>query len=266
MMDYVENARVTYFRNKAAKSKRENFLAFYRLDLVHGEYMQWLMDDDLIDEDKISVMMNVFLEYPNVTLVTSVRRTIDGKGRIKEREFKKISENSLVIKSGIIGKKTLVELKNYIGEPSTTLFRKSDLKHNYYDAASRGYTTISDVAMWLELLERGDLGYIARSLSSFRQHDGQEQHIVNVVLNSRQEWLRLVCEYYSRNIFIETAEDMLCSLKTWLFDYENVMNEIKNVSSGIDKAILNSYKRSAVIISRYVAGDISAAELLKYVL
>jgi glycosyltransferase involved in cell wall biosynthesis len=266
MMDYVENKRVTYFRNKAAKSKRENFLAFYRLGLVHGEYMQWLMDDDLIDEDKISVMMNVFLEYPNVTLVTSVRRTIDGKGRIKEREYKKLCESSLIVKNTEIARKMLVHLGNVIGEPSTTLFRKSDLKHNYYDAASRGYTTISDVAMWLELLERGDLCYIARPLSSFRQHEGQEQYSANSMLNSRNEWLKLVCEYYQRRVFIKTADDVLAAMKLWADDYEKLLDDIKNINGAIDQNILNSYKRNAAEIKRFIAGGISAAELLQCVL
>jgi hypothetical protein len=266
MMDYVENARVTYFRNRAAKSKRENFLAFYRLGLVHGEYMQWLMDDDLIDEDKISVMMKMFLKNPSIPLVTSVRRTIDGKGRIIEKEYRKISEVSLIVKNTEIGRQMLIDFRNYIGEPTTTLFKKSALKHNYYDAASRGYLAISDVAMWLELLEKGDVGYIARPLSSFRKHDGQEQHIVNVVLNARNEWLRLICEYYRRRVFISKEEDILSPMKKWLDDYEDMLIKIKAVNGVISLDIVNEYKNNAAVISKYITGNISAAELLQYVL
>jgi hypothetical protein len=261
MMDYVENARVTYFRNRTAKSKRENFLAFYRLGLVHGEYMQWLMDDDLIDKDKISIMMRAFLENPNVTLTSSERRLIDGTGRVIEEALNKFTDVSRVADGRKIGKITLLGIINFLGEPSTVLFRKSDLKHNYYDSACRGYQTISDVVMCLELLEKGDVAYIARPLSSFRQHDGQEQHNVNSILNSRNEWLRLICEYYSRDVFIGRADDMLSTMKLWADDYKNVLNELKNTNDKPDQAILDEYKHNAAMVNEVIAKNMRMEKL-----
>ena len=82
LMEYYRNEpRVTYLRNREAKSKPENFAPFETL--TKGEYLQWLMDDDVLAPDKLQRMMDVFLAYPNLTLVTSQRGMIDGEGNDK---------------------------------------------------------------------------------------------------------------------------------------------------------------------------------------
>jgi hypothetical protein len=230
--------------------------------------MQWLMDDDLIDEDKISIMMKAFFKYPKVTLVTSVRRVIDGTGNVIGKEVDKICEISLLVENNVIAKPMLLDARNYIGEPTTTLFRKSDLKHNYYDAASRGYTTISDVAMWLELLEKGDLYYIAEPLSSFRRHEGQEQENMSSIINARNEWLKLICEYYQRGLFIAQNDDIIVSrMGLWFNTYKEEMAKNKNLKEeGVTQKILSDYKNNASVVKKYIAGNISTEQFSQYIL
>lgn len=85
LMEYYRSEpRVTYLRNREAKSKPENFAPFETL--AKGEYLQWLMDDDVLAPDKLQRMMDVFLAYPNLTLVTS-QRGIDRRGRQRHRRL-----------------------------------------------------------------------------------------------------------------------------------------------------------------------------------
>lgn len=62
---YKDEPRITYLRNREAKSKAENFAPFE--NLARGEYLQWLMDDDILAPDKLRRMMDVFLAHPNLS-------------------------------------------------------------------------------------------------------------------------------------------------------------------------------------------------------
>ena len=58
MQPYLGDPRIRYIRNREAKSKAENFASFE--SLVRGEYLQWLMDDDMLAPEKIAKMVAVF--------------------------------------------------------------------------------------------------------------------------------------------------------------------------------------------------------------
>ena len=68
---------------------------------------------------------------------------------------------------------------NMIGEPSTVLFRKSDIEDqrpayfNFDGAYGRG---VIDMVMWTALLLKGDAVYLLEPQSAFRIHPGQRQH------------------------------------------------------------------------------------------
>ena len=59
MANFKDSSKVIYLRNSHIKSKEDNFLATQ--EYVHGEYLNWLMDDDCIKFDKIEKMMKYFL-------------------------------------------------------------------------------------------------------------------------------------------------------------------------------------------------------------
>ena len=206
---YLGDPRLCYHRNKTAKTKEENFAPFEHL--AKGEYLQWLMDDDILLDGKIEKMMQAFRKNPAAKLVTSRRAVIDGEGRLQPNPYAAgvpMSEAEYSVFDGeIVGRETLLGWKNFLGEPSAVLFRRADLKHHYWRAESRGYKTISDVAMWLELLESGDCVFFQKPLSCYRRHEAQEGQQAAVILLSRLEWLRLIGEYFERRVYIKTEEE-----------------------------------------------------------
>jgi len=261
MRGWTAHPRVTYFRNRTAKTKRENFLAFYYLGLLRSDYMQWLMDDDLIDADKTIKMIEAFLRHKNVTLVTSARRCIDANGRTIAPYYSLMAKDFVIYSGLSVGKQQLTFMGNDIGEPSTTLFRASDLKHNYWDASCRGYTAISDVVMWLELLEKGDLAYLPEPLSSFRIHEGQEQSGMNVILTSRNEWLFLSEEYYRKKIYIQTNDEYRLHLKVWREDFFQIRKSIfelpEEERKTLDRRLYERYRKNCAWIDAYLEGKIT---------
>ena len=206
---YLGDPRLCYHRNKTAKTKEENFAPFEHL--AKGEYLQWLMDDDILLDGKIEKMMQAFRKNPAAKLVTSRRAVIDGEGRLQPNPYAAgVPESEAeysVFDGEIVGRETLLGWRNFLGEPSAVLFRRADLKHHYWRAESRGYKTISDVAMWLELLEGGDCVFFQKPLSCYRRHEAQEGQQAAVILLSRLEWLRLIGEYFERRVYIKTEEE-----------------------------------------------------------
>lgn len=204
MQKYEGDPRVHYFRNRAAKCKADNFRPFeYQ---ARGEYLQWCMDDDILLPDKLSVMVQVLRDNPEVTLVSSQRAFIDEKGHSLSHERCLVVDDDALWRCYTgreAGRFMLANCSNFIGEPSAVLFRRQDLIHHYWAADCRGYKTISDVAMWLELLEKGDLVLFREPLSCYRRHGAQEGQQPEVILLSRLEWLQLAGEYYQQGIFLD---------------------------------------------------------------
>ena len=208
MQKYLVDKRIRYFRNYKAKSKEANFIPFEKQ--ARGSLLQWCMDDDILAPEKLKKMVPILRDNPKVTLVTSQRNFIDAEdNKIDDIELRykmEINDDCIGLTGNWVGYNTLTKSANFIGEPSATLFRREDLKHHYWRAESKGLYTISDVAMWLELMEKGNLVIFRDPLSSYRRHEEQEGQLPEVILLSRMEWLQLIEEYYSRGIFL-TDED-----------------------------------------------------------
>ena len=223
MRAYAGDSRVRYVRNRAAKTKEENFMPFE--GLARGEYLQWLMDDDILEPEKLRLMVECFERDPGITLVTSVRGVIDGEGKpVGRMSFLGLEngETCPVFDGSVLGRRMLRDMRNYIGEPSAALFRRRDLVHHYWRAEARGYKRISDVVMWLELLEKGKCAVFRDPLSHYRHHGEQEGQQKTVILESRVEWFRLGTEYYGKRVFLETWEDYAHLLSVLRDEYDRV--------------------------------------------
>ncbi len=249
---YKKEPRLIYKRNKEAKTKEENFAPFEYL--AHGEYLQWLMDDDILSPDKLTRMMELFKEYPNLMLVTSQRGMIDGNGNDLGYycPIVGLEGKYQIFKGKNAGRLMLSSVCNYIGEPSAVLFRRKDLIHHYWKADSRGYITLSDVAMWLELLEKGDIAIFRDSLSWYRSHDKQEGKNPDVVLNAFLEWESLISEYFKKKVFLKTVKDYKDSLRrlreVWI-KFEPVL-----LSNGSENMI-EQYRQRVVKIDNILSGQ-----------
>ena len=207
MQAYEDDARIRYVRNRAARTKAENFMPFERL--AQGAYLQWCMDDDILLPDKITRMMDAFLREPGITLVTSLRGVVDSDGNYLGLWQGNVPVHGTYecYRGAAVGQAMLMDQSNFLGEPSAVLFCRRDLTHHYWRAVVRGYQTISDCAMWLELMEHGDAVIFARPLSLYRRHEEQEGAQADVIVRSRVEWRRLLEEYWHKRIFITQEQD-----------------------------------------------------------
>lgn len=183
--------RVSYFRNDPPQGPLGNFLRCFTL--AKGEFIKFLNDDDLLAQTCIEKLLQAFRQHPSVTLVTSSRKRIDETGN----ELSDIPATRLLSKrncelEGISCANALISLQtNFIGEPTTVMFRKSDLawvKPNLASFGGMQAVGAGDVAMWLNLLGRGNAFYIAEPLSFFRIHAGQRQNELPIQVAGQQTW------------------------------------------------------------------------------
>ncbi|SHI96953.1 Glycosyltransferases involved in cell wall biogenesis [Propionispora hippei DSM 15287] len=196
-----------------------------------GEYINYLMDDDVFHLEKIRVMMNFFIEYDNIALVTSYRQLIDEKGNFlpDRAATQKIVDNDSIIDGKELGRFILFSTLNVIGEPTTVLMKKETIKGSFGIYLGRQYRALVDIAQWLEAMIEGNVVYLTTALSFFRQHQSQEQKRSYVRLLSANDSFEYLSDSYKSNIFIDTREEYLKLINDWYKGNVNLLKEIENL-------------------------------------
>ena len=175
---YAGDKRLRYHRNEKHLGGRGNYLQCFQL--AKGEYIKFLNDDDLLHPRCVETMAFYLRTMPEVSLVTSYRQLIDHFGRPQgDKLFNRriVRENS-VIRGENLANLLLSRRVNFIGEPTTVMFRKADLsgtKPHIMSYNNRPALANGDVTIWVNLLGRGDAVYLVQPLSYFRIHRHQVQ-------------------------------------------------------------------------------------------
>lgn len=204
VQEYLSDPRVRYVRGEISPIE-EHHKIFH--PLAQGEYIQWLMDDDLLLPDKLTLMMDAFLRHPNVTLVTSQRGMIDAEGNYMGlgRVPMPLHGAYEILSGKAAGRLLLTECGNFIGEPSIVLYRhESDAAPLAEVLVARGHQVLVDVASWLHFLAKGDCLIYARPLGLYRQHAKQEGQQAYAAIRALIEWKWLLDEY--RSTFLTEAD------------------------------------------------------------
>ena len=192
MEGYKTNARVHYFKNPTRLMGRENLKMCF--NLARGEFIKFLNDDDLLHPDCISRMLDCYRQFPDVALVTSYRQLIDENGRLLPDIFAtaRLMQETALIEGTKLASLAISSRVNFIGEPSTVLFRKRDLEHVTPDILSFGgngdIRGLGDLAMWLNLLCIGNASYIPDAMSYFRIHPAQRQRAPDIPAMVKKSW------------------------------------------------------------------------------
>jgi glycosyltransferase involved in cell wall biosynthesis len=203
---------IHYFR-RPAMSPVDNWDRCF--ELSKGEYINYLMDDDVFLPDKITRMMACFLANPKVGIVTSFRELIDDQGRQipnllgTERLF---SQDTL-LKGSEFGRFMLVNGSNVIGEPTTAMIKRKDIPHGFGYFGGVRYKLMTDVATWLSILAHSDCIYLTNPLSYFRIHGGQDQKTQkNVQINASIEWFHFALNALDNRWFYNSTQEAVDQL------------------------------------------------------
>ena len=106
-------------------------------------------------------MRNALLAaHPAVTLATSRRVVIDERGERKPdiEATRPVAVVTSLIPGRELGDLALVNSANYIGEPSTPMFRRAQVEleeGSLFRWRGREYHCLADLSLWLRLLANG---------------------------------------------------------------------------------------------------------------
>ncbi|HDV8364878.1 TPA: glycosyltransferase [Bacillus cereus] len=196
---------ITYVKNETPLVA-ENFNKC--VELANGDYINFLLDDDLFHHEKIERMMKYFLTLENISFVTSYRELIDENGEILPPSTlnMKIAKETTLFEGKELGNYMLKNLKNVVGEPTTVLFNRDlfDGKFGYFKG--KAYSAINDIATWLDMMRKGKVVYMQEPLSYFRQHSGQNQKQMHFILMTIEEWIELIIDAYNSGFLSSESE------------------------------------------------------------
>ncbi|MBH9553886.1 glycosyltransferase family 2 protein [Inhella gelatinilytica] len=171
---------------------------------ARGTYVNFLMDDDLFHPTKVERMVRYFETFPTVGLVTSFRQLIDAAGNELPPlpGTTRLFDRDMVVIGQSMGDFILRHGMNLIGEPTTAMYRRSDLGAGFGRFCGRQYEIMTDLSTWMELMHGRHCVYISEPLSSFRIHGGQDQRKKTTAIKANMEWLQLLMDGHKHGRYI----------------------------------------------------------------
>lgn len=165
------------------------------LEYAQGTYIKFLCVDDVLLPGCLEQMVAALDAHQSVTLVCSSRLTINEIG--EKLGFKQYPSRDTIIRGSEATTRCLFG-KNYIGEPTAVMFRKSDLTSSFREDLPQ----LVDMEMWFRLLEKGDLLNIKSPLCAIRLHSEQMTHANSQSGQSIEDRIKLIDEY-SQKAYLE---------------------------------------------------------------
>ena len=170
--------RVRYVRNAQPLGFAGNFTACLRA--ARGELIKFLNDDDRLLPHCVEALAPILDTNPAVSLATARRRVIGEHGEALPdiQATQPLAALSALFFGRELGDLALANGVNFIGEPTTAMFRRPQLAiegDSMFRWGGRDYHCLADLAVWLRLLRTGLAYYAADVASEYRMHPGQEQ-------------------------------------------------------------------------------------------
>lgn len=157
---YLKDGRFFYYKNEKNLGQANNYnkCLFY----AKGKYIKFLNADDKFHPQLLEKFVTIMENYPQVSLVTCDKQAFDESKKKYILPFHGLQKGEKIILN------TLNDY-NWIGEPTSVMFRRSDFSGTY----STKYKMYSDFDLWLRLLAIGDCYIIPEKLAYVRFHSSQ---------------------------------------------------------------------------------------------
>ncbi|MFS1288083.1 glycosyltransferase [Pseudomonas piscis] len=155
------------------QQRGELFNAIECIKIARGKYIKFLHDDDVLHPECVAELVAAMEADPSISIASSRRRLIDSAGQVLPDAL----ATSLPFATDVVidGRELTSLLAdhslNFIGEPSCVLCRREDLLALGDDLMSLNGCLIywvGDLAMYVKLLQKGDLAMLKAPLADFR--------------------------------------------------------------------------------------------------
>lgn len=195
--------------------------------LSNGEYISYLMHDDLYAPDRIEKMMRYFQDDTSVALVTSSRNYIDKDNNLIDVLSISEDKNLKILGRDAI-KYMVCSLYNFIGEPTTAIFKKNLINKEIMDLNGYQITCLGDISIWVKVLLQGHMIFLHEPLSSFRYHNNQNTYNQIIQSGSVLDWYYLV-DYCCKKDILKKGEEEFKEVIRLLYDrFDKQLKDIYN--------------------------------------
>jgi hypothetical protein len=176
----LADPRIRYEKNPTRLGSQQNYVRVF--SAARGDFCKFVCDDDRLAPDCVERMVRCLQAHPDVTLVTSARDLIDEQGKVQPPigATRRVCTEDSRMDGALMVHQMLESRTNFIGEPTTVMFRRVDLawvRPHLICYKGMPATGNGDVTKWLNLLGRGDAIYLTEPLSQFRVHSEQAQRV-----------------------------------------------------------------------------------------
>lgn len=162
---------IRYFKNE--RRLGEVISTVRGIRLAKGKYIKFLHDDDILEPDCIAELVSAIEGAPNIALASSRRCRVDEQANLLPDIMATCFPFS---ESVVIDGKQLVSFLadhtiNFIGEPSCVLARRIDLlkiADQLMSLNGKLIHWVGDLALYAKILQRGNLAFVAKTLTKFR--------------------------------------------------------------------------------------------------
>lgn len=171
---------IRYFYNEDSLGEALNVARGVRE--AQGEYIKFLYDDDLLEPECVSALVDVLHGHPDITLAAATRRLINENGDVLRDNvltFFPFQEDVVIHGPELVALLSELPL-TFMGEPSSVMCRRDSVLAYGQDIMSlKGLPIhwLGDMSLYVKLLREGNLALLGRPLSRFRMTDTQSSSI-----------------------------------------------------------------------------------------
>lgn len=227
---YLEKyPQIQYFYHGGPLGNRGRENIFFLLNHCRGEFVNFLLHDDLFYPEKISRMMEYFARdlSGEINLVASARNLIDENSSVVRRKNPWQPHHDAFLSSEEVGRQIFFTLSNFLGELSTVLFRKRALEFRDFDTGGKIFSTgcfygvagsvYGDLDAWLQILSKGGrCVFISECLSAFRLHGDQNTYDPFVRTKLPLDMLTFTTIAWLNNLFLRDVDEYNYCVDKWL--------------------------------------------------
>jgi len=179
----AKDSRIKLYRNQSTLVACSNI----NLSILpaRGEYIKPLFSDDKLAPTCLERFINIFDNYPKVSLVTSYTKAFGGNDSVRDGAYFPATGEI----DGKFAQKDLLINGNWVGSPSSIMFRRQDLHIGLFDHLWIYW--LGDLDLSMRLLGLGNAYVIPEILSSLRIHKQQISSIYATDFKLMKERLQL---------------------------------------------------------------------------
>ena len=187
------------------------------IKIANGKYIKIICSDDILYPNCLEEEVRILDKHKDVVLVYGASNIITDKNNVLFT--RKFFNRDRKINGGVLINQILLSGRNPLGEPTGILLRTSILKKYklHFDA---NFKYVSDLELWIQMLQHGNGYYCNLIQSGFRLHKNQGTY--HLYRRAVDEHIMLFSKY-SEEFGLRLINHLIIYIKLLIHYYEKII-------------------------------------------